>query len=412
MSDERVIDYLRRRGRVTPPHELVANVMEAIDSVPDAPSRFGAFLPAVVAVGAAVAIAALALVLGPGRDIGPAPSPSASDGEAVQSVDYRAYVGDVLDALEVLHWNSGDIDWEAARSAALDGLPDDPPADQAYARIRAAIETFDFFSTVFVRPQDVPSEVTSGDGEPLQLPVAGRLGAVGHVALPSPGDSVSADAVGAYVRAGRTVMAAVEAVEPACGWVVDLRDYAGGAWGPPMLVLGGLIGEGRVVTFASQSGEWGLDIDANGNVTVGGFDESDLPLPSPYFANAETEDEFARIVESEPPHVPAISEPPVAVLVGNGTARGGEETLVAFLGRPSTRVFGGPTAGEPIVAPNLPMTDGAALRVPTWVPVDREGTRHTTNILPAEAVGDTRASGGDSVLDAAVDWLEGQAGCS
>jgi len=652
VSDERIIQYLQQRGRVTPPHDLVANVMAAVDASPPQPSRFSPYLPAFVAVGAAAVIAVLALVLGPGRDIGPAPTPSTAadaarpasvdelreavmaglevlkakpgvegvgtshvldevgsvswfswrpngdqvvvtrsdvdvtesgwwrdptgeppsrgtnilttmqvllgddyylaqgdidDGEhwgwargsrsdspdilavpfpaaldgrlnpwtfaptaegdvtlesladggqvwtatsslreglvvqefgigpdgALRSVshelvgvspaledppftsafveltaledpdpipepdtesppdpaafgmpdlslapgpqdadiDYRVYVEDVLEALEALHWNSAEVDWQAARSAALDGLPDDPPAAQAHARIRRAIETFDFFSTVFVRPQDVTPGDRAGDGEPLAVPVADRLGDVGHLSLPSPGDSVSAEAVRAYVRAGRVSMAAVEEVEPACGWVVDLRDYAGGAWGPPILVLGGLIGEGRAVNFASLDGEWGLGIDANGLVTVVAFDDSDMPVGSPYFVESESDDEFAQIVASEPPHVSATNGPPVAVLVGNGTARGGEQTLVAFLGRPSTRVFGGPTAGSPIVAPNLQLIDGAVLRVPTWVPVDRDGTRHETNILPDEVVGDTRAGGTDAVLDSALEWLAGEAEC-
>lgn len=338
-------------------------------------------------------------------DLELAPGPREAD------IDYRAYLEDVLEALEALHWNSGEIDWEAARSAAFDGLPDDPPAAQAHARIRSAIQTFDVFGTAFVRPQDVPPQGASGDGEPSELPVADRLGAIGRLTLPSAGDSVSADAVRAYVGAARTSMAAVEAGEPACGWVVDLRDYAGGAWGPPMLALGGLIGEGRVVTFASLGGEWNLEIDASGLVTVAGFDESDMPVRSPYFVATESVDEFAEIVEAEPPHRPAIGGPPVAVLVGSGTARGGEQTVVAFLGRPSTRVFGGPTAGEPIVAPNYRLTDGAVLRVPTWVPVARDGTRHETNILPDEVVGDTRAGGTDAVLDAALAWLAGLSGC-
>jgi hypothetical protein len=99
-------------------------------------------------------------------------------------------------------------------------------------------------------------------------------------------------------------------------------------------------------------------------------------------------------------------------LVGNTTRSGGEQTLVAFLGRPATRVFGGPTAGSPVVAPNLPMADGGVLRIPIWVPVDRTGAAHTSNITPDEVIGDTRATGGDAIRDAAIDWLETQPGCS
>lgn len=77
-------------------------------------------------------------------------------------------------------------------------------------------------------------------------------------------------------------MAEVETSAPACGWVVDLRDYGTGGWGPPVWALGGLLGEGRVVTFRSGTGEWWLEVDDEGAVSSRGFDESDDPVDSPY----------------------------------------------------------------------------------------------------------------------------------
>jgi hypothetical protein len=37
--------------------------------------------------------------------------------------------------MEAYHWNTAVIDWDAARAAALDGLPEDPTAGQAWQRI-------------------------------------------------------------------------------------------------------------------------------------------------------------------------------------------------------------------------------------------------------------------------------------
>lgn len=54
-------------------------------------------------------------------------------GPGAGDVDYRSYVEDALDALEAYHWNSATIDLAAARSAALDGLPDEPTPGQAHA---------------------------------------------------------------------------------------------------------------------------------------------------------------------------------------------------------------------------------------------------------------------------------------
>lgn len=78
MNEQRIVEYLRARGHVTPPVDFTGSVMSALDSAPVQPSRFSAYLPAFVAVGAAAVIAVLALLVGPGRDIGPAPSASAT----------------------------------------------------------------------------------------------------------------------------------------------------------------------------------------------------------------------------------------------------------------------------------------------------------------------------------------------
>jgi hypothetical protein len=327
-------------------------------------------------------------------------------------IDYRAYVEAALDALEAYHWNSANIDWATARAAALDGLPAEPTQDQAHARIQRAIGTFDAFNTVLVRPRDVPPGGQAGGDASFAVPSVERIGAVAHLALPAPGGS---DDLADYVGAAAEAMAAAETAEPACGWVVDLRDYDGGAWGPPMLATAGLLGDGRAVTFRSPAGEWWLEIDDAGVVTADGFDAADDKIDSPYIATYGAEIQrdrsLASAIGEEASYRPA-GDVPVALLVGNGTISGGEQTLVAFLGRESTRTFGAPTGGRPIVAPNVEMADGAVLRIPTWVPVDRDGTAHAANVMPDELIGDTRATGSDAILEAALAWLQEQPGCS
>lgn len=76
MSDERIIEYLRDRGRTDVPSGFVSSVMSAVEAAPPPRSWFAAHLPAVAAVAAVALVAALALVLGPGRTVGPAPTSS------------------------------------------------------------------------------------------------------------------------------------------------------------------------------------------------------------------------------------------------------------------------------------------------------------------------------------------------
>lgn len=66
MSDEKIVEYLRSRGRAEPPMDLVSSVMDAVDRVPHRRSWFAPFVPAVAAAGAMAVIVALAVLIGQG----------------------------------------------------------------------------------------------------------------------------------------------------------------------------------------------------------------------------------------------------------------------------------------------------------------------------------------------------------
>lgn len=78
MNDERIIEYLRARGRTEVPAGFMGSVMTAVNAAPADRMSFSWLLPAAAAAGVVAVVAILALVLGPARDIGPAPSPSAT----------------------------------------------------------------------------------------------------------------------------------------------------------------------------------------------------------------------------------------------------------------------------------------------------------------------------------------------
>lgn len=66
MTDDRIIEYLRSRGRVEPPLDLVSSVVDAVDRAPQHRSWFTPFVPALVVTGAAAVILALAVLIGQG----------------------------------------------------------------------------------------------------------------------------------------------------------------------------------------------------------------------------------------------------------------------------------------------------------------------------------------------------------
>lgn len=324
-------------------------------------------------------------------------------------IDYREYIEVALDALEAYHWDAENVDWAAARSAALDGLPEEPTAGQAHQRIIAAIQSFDTFNTVFVRPADVPpSDAAVG---PTDLPEGDRIGEIAIITLPARTGS-DPEALQEYLEAAREQMAAADAPDPACGWIVDARAAAGGASGPLFAAVGGLLGEGRAITFDSAVSDWWVDVDVSGTVSFGSEAVTSEVLDSPMFAAATAEGERERAeweaaMARERPYRPAAGDLPVVVLTSNATSSAGEHLVIAFQGRADTRTIGGVTGGSPQSLLALRMVDGAVLRIPTATPIDRDGTRYSGNIIPDEIVAD-----GARALDAAVEWLEGEAGCS
>jgi carboxyl-terminal processing protease len=340
--------------------------------------------------------------------------PLAAPGAALD-VDYVAYVETTLNAMEAYHWNTENIDWEAARAAALNGLPDDPTAGQAHQRIQEAIQTFDTFNTVLLRPEDVPP----GGGAPTGSagPSGERLGDVGYLHLPAL-DAGGPEDVEAYLRVGRTAMESIESTAPACGWIVDLRETAFGAYPPLFGVVAGLVGEGRVITFDSALGDWWVEVNDDGTLTIDGEERTADILDSPAVAAATADDErqtqeFDAVLASEAPYLPADPDAPVVVLTSNVTTAAGEQLVVGFRGRPATRVIGGVTSGSPHGQMSLEMVDGARLRFPVSTVVDRAGTTYDSNLVPDETVAVVTGSDGDDpAIDAAVEWLEGQPGCS
>jgi hypothetical protein len=76
MSGDRISEYLRSRGQVSPPPGFVQSVMTAVDEAPPADSWFIGYLPAAAFAGAVALVVALAILLGGGPNVGPEPSRS------------------------------------------------------------------------------------------------------------------------------------------------------------------------------------------------------------------------------------------------------------------------------------------------------------------------------------------------
>jgi len=77
MIDDQVTEYLRSRGRVDPPGELIGRVMRAVDAAPQRRATwFGPFVPAAVAIVAGAVVVVFAVVASQPRNVGPGPGAS------------------------------------------------------------------------------------------------------------------------------------------------------------------------------------------------------------------------------------------------------------------------------------------------------------------------------------------------
>jgi C-terminal processing protease CtpA/Prc len=244
-----------------------------------------------------------------------------------------------------------------------------------------------------VRPGEAsPREVTlesaliSYEGKPSGRRIAADGAAVGYLELPWDWGSPR------YPTLAQQVIRAAD--QPAaCGWIVDLRRNTGGNMWTFLAAVGPILGPGDLGGFVYRDGHregWSYQ---DGEVRWNGE------------RRGESDVEGARYT---------LAPRPVALLISPATVQAGETALIAFIGRPDTRLFGEPTAGVPFLADHTTLSDGAELFVSGARAYDRTGTVYAGPIAPDERVATdwTRFGGDDDpVIQAARAWLQTQPSC-
>jgi C-terminal processing protease CtpA/Prc len=173
---------------------------------------------------------------------------------------------------------------------------------------------------------------------------------------------------------------------PLRGWVVDLRRNTGGNMISMLAGLGPILGEGELGAFVDPAGTTMIWSYHDGQIRIG---------------------EWAGI-KYDNPYLPKHAHVPIAVLSSRLTTSSGELVLLAFRGRPQTRVFGEETAGVPTANKGIQLSDGAIIQLTIALGADRTGRTYDGPLTPDEFVeADWTQFGIDSdpVLTAAIDWL-------
>jgi carboxyl-terminal processing protease len=228
---------------------------------------------------------------------------------------------------------------------------------------------------------------TASNAVTIDEPSARYLGeGLAYVAVPSFG-SGNAERQLAFAGRLQALIQQLDTENPVTGWVVDLRGNGGGNMYPMLAGLGPLTGEG----------------------TLG------------YFVTGRREEPFAyrhgEAYAGKPGHGVRVPQPyrlrqpgsPVAVLIGPRTASSGEITAMAFMGRPTTRVFGQASAGFTTANQLFPLSDGAELNLAVSTEADRTHRQHLGPLVPDETVSPAAPAGTDAALQAASAWLRKQA---
>ena len=320
---------------------------------------------------------------------GPPKPPGMSEGAA-------SYLNRALDIMQKHSVNRKKIDWPALRRRAIRNAGNAKTPKDTYDAIEVALYNLGDHHSSFFSPGSSPlSPTQSGNtsDETFTKPTGKKLaGEIGYVSIPS------FEGKGAYAtRFADALQGAVKRADGGgvCGWIVDLRGNPGGNMWPMLAGIGPVLGEGQVGTFVGPDGKRERWYYAGGASRLDGHVETRVG---------------GGAYQLHHPH------PPVAVLIGSGTASSGEAIAVAFRGRKDTRFFGYPTRGVPTANDVFRLPDGAGLLLTVAADADREGRTYWAPINPDELVGNGTEQGyatpDDSVAKAAEEWLQRRPKCS
>ena len=163
-------------------------------------------------------------------------------------------------------------------------------------------------------------------------------------------------------RAGPEILRSTDR-QPACGWIIDLRQTNEGDLWSYLAAVGPILGEAKLGGFVYRDGGKQPWVYQKGHVLWNGTVRQEGQLSGAVYA-------LKRAL------------PPVALLLGSVTEAAGEAVAVAFAGRPDLRTFGDPTYGTPVFQAYDRLSDGAILGVSGAYSYDRTGRTYRGSILP------------------------------
>ncbi len=302
---------------------------------------------------------------------------------------HTAYVREALEITEASFFKTDEVDWEPIREWAFGIVEDNPSTEGAYEAVEFALAAIDTPHTGFIRPG------ATQDGQVTRRPPPSgeRLDEdIAYLNLPGITDPEQA---AEYAGQMRQTMEELDADDPVCGWILDLRESIGGSSTGDWLGLGPLVDDSLLMHFARAD-------DARQSVY---YEDGVIR-----WKRVSGEDGFSERIPADA-YVPDRLDLPIAVLISSQTTSAGEAIAITFAGRPHTRFFGERTAGATIASELHEMHDGAVMRIPSGFYQDRTGREYEDGLEPDTHVQVIRDSE-DHVLSAAHEWLTNQQPCT
>lgn len=301
------------------------------------------------------------------------------------------YLAHALDLLQANSLHRYEVDWEVLRDSVITAAGHPQVSSDTYPAIRLALELIGERHS-FLREPVTDATPTINNPEPVSKVVEGMSGVGGHFGYIWVGQfSGTQEESNALATNIQRRIEALDA-QGVCGWIVDLRGNAGGNMWPMVAGLGPLVGEG----------------------TIGYFVDPDSVVQTWTYENGASGVDHQAWAQASDPYRTHVDNPPVAVLIDQGTVSSGEATFIAFKGRSKTFSAGVPTYGLSTANAGFALGDGAWLFITTSVMADRTGTVYGDRVWADESIA------GDRSLDPETDhpfristaWLAGQPACN
>jgi hypothetical protein len=294
------------------------------------------------------------------------------------------YMQEVFPILDEYSLWKDSIDFQKLKLVSIENLNGAKTIEDCHPMVRYIIGKLEdnhshFMSPIESKNYSQNSDLIQSEGKLLQNKFA-------YIILPKVLSTDSLATVG-FASTLQNIIKNLDNSSP-LGWIVDLRENNGGNCFPMLAGIGPLIGD---------------------DVCVYMFSTTDPPDFISYRQGSVFYNDTIPVISTSTEPYTLKNEVPIAVLIGPKTGSSGELVAISFIGKPSCKLFGEPSAGATTGNAFFPLSDGSAIILTITVQADRNLKRYGGKIQPDFLIDFTDRSydeNNDPVIEAAIQWIK------